>query len=80
MQGCIGSTSPDAGSEVLPLSSMDGLSIEVVSFAANGADLFMGKVGSRKVVEEMYAIEWMRLFRVRLVHGCREARRGSMSR
>jgi hypothetical protein len=80
VQRCIGSSSANTSGEILPLPSMDGLFIEVVSLAAYGADLFVGKVGSRNIVEEMYAIEGMRLFWVRLVHGRREGRRGLVSR
>lgn len=76
----IGSPSPNTGGEVLPLPSMDGLSIDVVCLAAYYTDLFMGKVDRRKVVEEMYSIEGMRLFRVHLAHGCREVRRGFVGR
>lgn len=76
----VGSSSPNTGGEVLPLSGVDSLSIDVVSLAAYDADFIIGKVDRRKIVEEMYPIEWIHLLGVHPVHGCREARRGSTSR
>ena len=80
VQGRIRSSGPNAGGEVLPLSSVDGLSIDVVSLAAYEADIFVGKVNGRKVMEEMYSIEGTHFFRTPLVHGCREVRMGMMGR
>ena len=73
----IRSPSPNTSGEVLPLPSVNSLSIDVVSLAAYDTDLFVGKMDSRKIVEEMYSIERIHLFWVRLVHDCRVRRRGS---
>jgi hypothetical protein len=50
-----------------------GLYIEVVGLAAHEAGFFVGTVGGRKIVEEVYPIEGMQLHRARQVHGCRSA-------
>ena len=71
MQRCICSTSSNTSCEVLPFSSVYGLSIEVGSLAAHEAGFFVRKVDRRKIVEEVYSIEGIHLHHVRQVHGCR---------
>jgi len=76
VQRRVGSSSPNTSCKVLPLSSMYSFSIDVVNLAAHNANLFVGKVGERKIVEEVYPIERMFLLHVRRVHGCKGARDG----
>jgi len=65
MQRCIRSTGSNTSCEVLPLSSVYGLSIDVVSLAAHEAGFFVRKVDRRKIVEEVYPIEGIHLRHVR---------------
>ena len=74
VQRHIRGSSPNTGCEVLPLPGVYGFSVEVVNFAAHEADRFVGKVGRRKIVEEVNPIEGMGLLPVREVHGCWGAR------
>ena len=81
MQRCIRSTSSNTSCEVLPLSSVYGLSIDVASLAAHEAGLFVRKVDRRKIVEEVYPIKGIHLRHVREVHSCRgSGKRGSNAR
>jgi hypothetical protein len=75
---CICSSSPDASSKVLPLSSVYGHSIEVMGLAAYDANIFVGKVGRRKIVEEVYPIEGIRLLPVHVVRVIEVQRRGGL--
>lgn len=74
VQRRICSSSPDASSEVLPLSRVYSHYIEVVNLAAYGADIFVGKIGRRKIVNEVYPMGGMRLLHARPVHGRRGAK------
>lgn len=74
MQRHIRSPSANTSCEVLPLSSVYGLSIDIVNPAAHGTGFIVGRVGGGKIVEEMDAIEGMLLGLVCLVHGRRGAR------
>ena len=74
VQRDICSSSPNTGREVLPLPSVNSLSVDVVSLAADGAGFLVGKVDRGKIVEEMYPIEGIQLDPVHRVHGCRGAR------
>lgn len=69
VQRDVGSSSPNTGRKVLPLSSVNRLSIDVVSLSAYGAGFLVGKVDGGKIVEEVYPIEGIQLDRVRRVHG-----------
>ena len=74
VQRDIGGSSPNTGCKVLPLPSVNGLSVDVVNLTANGAGALVGKVDRGKIVDEMYPIEGIQLDPVHQVHGCRGAR------
>ena len=74
VQRHIRSPSTNTSCEVLPLSSVYGLSIDIVNPTAHGTGFIVGRVGGGKIVEEMYAIEGILLGLVCLVHGRRGAR------
>ena len=65
VQRCIRGSSSNTSCKVLPLPSVYGLPIEVVNLAAQEARCFIRKVDRRKIVEEVYAIERVRLLNVR---------------
>ena len=76
VQGRIRGSSPNTSCEVLPLASVYGLSVEVVSLAAHRPRLVLGKVHRGKIVKKVYPIEGMRLLLVRQVHRRRGVRGG----
>ena len=76
VQRDICSSGSNTSCKVLPLPSVNGLSIDVMNLAAHGTGFLRGKVGGGKIVEEVYPIEGIQLDRVRRVHGCRSARGG----
>jgi len=70
VQRDICSSSPNTGCEVLPLPSVNSLSVDVVSLAAQGTGFLVGKVDRGKIVEEVYPVEGIQLD---CAHGCRGA-------
>ena len=71
VQRDIRGSSPNTGREVLPLPSVNSLSVDVVSLAAHRARFLVGKVDGGKIVEEVYPVEGVELD---CAHGCRGAR------
>jgi len=74
VQRDIRSSSPNTCCKVLPLPSVNSLSIEVLSLAAHKAGLFVWRVDGGEIVEEVYPIEGVQLDRVHRVHGRRGVR------
>jgi len=76
VQGRIRGSSPNTSCEVLPLASVYGLSVEVMSLVAHKPGFIVGRERRGKIVKEVYPIERMQLLYVRQVHRCRRVRRG----
>ena len=53
------SASPNTSSKVLPLASVYRLSVDVVRLAAYEADVLVGKVDRRKIVEKVDPVEFV---------------------
>ena len=70
VQRYIRSSSPNTSCEVLPLSGVYGLSVEVMGLAAHETGFFVGVVDGGEVMEEVHPVEGIQLEPLSQVHDC----------